>query len=462
MKRLLASGIISVVLVALVAGCNGSGTSASMADAANAPSAQMEAALRNLGDDPPIRVLIVSSIPSMSVASSTPWRIESLDGKLLTVLAADTPTSITVRDGRLHLSILPDNPGVSGLVMESEPAGGALAIRKVPYGVGWWWQSNEDRAYEGRFSIYPKADGNLEVVVALTMEEYLRGVVPSEIGATSPHEALCAQAIAARSEALLALITRKYAGEHYDICSDVECQAFSGTQKRTAQSDTGVRATRGLALFFEGKPISAYYASCCGGHTEDIRNVWPDRAGEKSYWGMATYDGLGKSEYDLTREEDLRRWVDASPDVFCNPQRSKVPDWASRNFRWKREFTAEELSEFIAKKKDIGRLTAIKTLKRGPSGRLLEAEFIGEKGTLTLAPELTIRQIVHPPLRSAAFVVDTEGPAGRPDRFIIRGAGWGHGVGMCQTGAIAMANGGKSFREILAHYYSTATVEKAY
>ncbi len=423
-------------------------------------SAAAQAGFQQWPAEPTIRVLLVSSVSSISMIPRSPCRLVAGAAGEVARLDAGTTLTVFVKDGAIAWS--PGASGAASLRLEPAAPGGAIKIRQVPVGVGWWWESAEDRVYEGALDIYPQANGNLEIVIALPLEEYLRGVVPSEIGATSPLEALKAQAVAARSEALQALASRKYAGEHYDICSDVECQAYSGAKKRTPVSDEAVQATRGLIMVFEGQPISAYYASNCGGHTEDIRNVWPDRAHEKSYWDIAAFDSEEAHDYDLTREDDLRRWLAGAPPAWCNPATSQVPGWAASNHRWERRVEAAQLSAWVAKRKEIGRVTGLRALRRGPSGRMIEAEFTGERGVLTLGPELAIRQVFDPPLKSAAFVVDAEGPAERPEVFIVRGAGWGHGVGMCQTGAIAMAHRGKTFQEILRHYYRTSRLLPAW
>jgi peptidoglycan hydrolase-like amidase len=413
-------------------------------------------------NNPLIRVLLINSISSFDILTHDSWSVQNLKGESTIKLDKESSATIALKDGNVVLKIGDKYYSAKGLVLESASPHGILEIKKVPYGVGWWWAGTQDRTYEGRFEIRPLEKGVLEVIVILPMENYLFGVVPSEIGASSPKEALCAQAVAARSEALMALSTGKYAGAHHDIGSDVESQAFTGKTKGTPESDEAVMATRGLALIHDGKPIAAYYASSCGGHTDDIRNVWPHRAGEKAYWGAAFFDGEKTFDLDLTKDEDLRKWLDDDPDVYCNPKKYKVPDWASKNFRWEREIGAEELTKRVALNKDIGRITGLKAISRGPSGRMIEAEFIGEKGTWKTGPELAIRQVFDPPLKSAAFVVDTRGTENRPEKFILRGAGWGHGVGMCQTGAIAMAHAGKTFHEILSHYYPSSKIEAMY
>ena len=299
-------------------------------------------------------------------------------------------------------------------------------------------------------------------VVTLPLEEYLRGVVPSEIGASAPPEAKAAQAVAARAFAAVALGSRKHAAEGCDVCDTVHCQVYSALDKATTATDAAVSATRGLILMYAGKPMPAYYASNCGGHTEDIGNSWPERANQAAYRGIAHLDGAGKSDLDLTKDADFRKWLASSPDAYCNPQKSEVVGWAGKNFRWTRELTADEATSLVATKKDIGRVLQIRAGTRGESGRLSEVEFVGEKGKLRVSPQLSIRDLFDPMLKSSAFSVETSGPATRPTHFILRGAGSGHGVGMCQTGAMGMANAGKSFREILKHYYPKAILEKFY
>lgn len=425
--------------------------------------------LKELGDNPPIRVLVIDSVTSMCLTPKSPsWQIKTLAGKPVGELKSDQPTTIALVNGELKLLGPQGSKDVQGslgsdaIALEATQKDAVLGIAKVPFGVGWWWESAEDRLYQGRIEIHPSAIGKLVVVVVLPLEQYLRGVVPSEIGTDSPLQALCAQAVAARSAAVLALTTPIYSGTYHDICSDVACQAFSGVSKCNAVTDQAVTATRGMILAFEGAPVSAYYASNCGGFTEDIRNVWPDRASDRAYWNTAVFDGPGTCTLDLTKDEDLRKWLESDPQCYCNPSKYKIPVWAKKNFRWTVEITADQLTSRVALKKDVGRVLAVRAVKRAPSGRLIEAEFVGEKGSYKVGPELSIRQVFDPPLKSAAFVVDTVGSAEKPEKFVIRGAGWGHGVGMCQTGAVAMANAGKAFAEILAHYYPNAKVEKLY
>jgi SpoIID/LytB domain protein len=341
-----------------------------------------------------------------------------------------------------------------------EPA--RVLIKNVPYGVGWWWEGREDREYTGQLEIWPGSNGEIEIILELPVEEYLRGVVPSEIGPTAPLEALKAQAVAARSETITALVERQYAGDNYDICADVSCQVFAGKGRRNEATDQAISDTYGLIISYAGKPIPAYYASNSGGFTEDIQNVWPGRDRNIPCWtGVA--DGVPDAPDNLRDEVTLRKWLSEKPDAFSNAERfDELPEWSKKYFRWEVETSAEELTKLVARKKDIGRVLSIKPGKRGVSGRLIDVTFVGEKGEYTTGPELKIRQMWQPPLRSACFVVDTKGPADRSDTFIMKGGGYGHGVGLCQTGAMGRAVSGQEFTDILNHYYQQAEIIEAY
>jgi SpoIID/LytB domain protein len=341
-------------------------------------------------------------------------------------------------------------------LLRSSTEDGSLKIKNVPFGVGWWWESKEDRIYEGEIHFYTVAN-KIEAVIHLPLEQYLKGVVPYEIGNNSPLDALKAQAVAARSEAIMALNSKLYSGEHYDLTSDVECQVFSGNGKRTSLSDQAVEETRGIILSENGNPINAYYASNCGGHSELIKNVWGDRRGVESY-SISNFDSQETYSLDLSNESVLREWLFSSPQSNCNPNTtSGLPNWSQNNFRWKAEYTNESISKMISKERALGNLLEIKILQRGESGRAINSKFVFEKDSIITTGELKIRQLFSPPLRSSCFVVDKTDSG-----FVLHGAGWGHGVGMCQSGAIGMAKNGKSFEEILKHYYRKANLTKIF
>ncbi len=408
--------------------------------------------------EPTVRVRILNNTDTLRILFSDDWFLTG-ESKVKQFLLEDGEIIFIAENDGVKIFKKDDESIITSesFVLQSSSDTGTLVIKNVPFGVGWWWEGKEDRIYEGELHFYITEENKFEVVVHLPLEQYLKGVVPYEIGGNSPLEALKAQAVAARSEAIIALTSKLYSGENYDLTSDVECQVFSGNRNRTQQSDLAVEQTKSLIISENGKPINAYYASNCGGHSELIKNVWPDRLIPESYQ-VSDFDWDDSISIDLTIEENAREWIFSNPPSFCNPNiHSDLPQWSQNNFRWKREFTTQEISQMTSKGNDFGNLLDIKILKRGTSGRAYLAKFIFEKESIDVQGELKIRQMFTPPLRSSCFVVDkTE------SGFVIHGAGWGHGVGMCQSGAITMANDGKSFDKILKHYYRKAELLKIY
>lgn len=408
--------------------------------------------------EPIVRVRILNDADSLKVIFNGDWK---LFGEGENKLSFSSPDEVIFTVGNNQLKILNSNESIflseNKFILKNIADSSTLMIKDVPYGVGWWWEGKEDRIYEGELHIYSTDEQKFEVVVHLPLEQYLKGVVPYEIGPVSPLEALKAQAVAARSEAIIALNSKLYSGEHYDLTSDVECQVFSGNHNRTVSSDLAVDLTRGLILTENGEPINAYYASNCGGHSELIKNVWPDRAKAQSYT-TSKFDWGEQSDIDLSNEENLREWIFSNPFSYCNPNtNNNLPEWSKNNFRWKREFTSEEITSMLSKGNEAGNFIDILVSERGTSGRAIVANFIFEKDILEIKGELNIRQMFSPPPRSSCFVVDKI-----ENGFIVYGAGWGHGVGMCQSGAVSMANKGKTFEEILKHYYVKAILMQAY
>lgn len=408
--------------------------------------------------EPTVRVRILNTADTLRIHFNNEWALtsESINKQFL---PEDSEAVFTIENSRIKI-VEPDGESYiphDKFILRYSNEGGTLVIKNVPFGVGWWWESKEDRIYEGELHFYITNENKFEVVVHLPLEQYIKGVVPYEIGGDSPLEALKAQAVAARSEAIVALNSKLYSGEHHDLTSDVECQVFSGNRNRTKKSDRAVMETKSLILSENGKPINTYYASNCGGHSELIKYVWGDRPAPESY-NISNFDWDDSIATDLSIEENVREWIFSNPPSYCNPNINRgLPTWSQNNFRWEREFTPEVASKMTARGEDFGVLCDIIILKRGTSGRAYHTKFIYEKDSLEVKGELKIRQMFTPPLRSSCFVVDkTE------TEFVIHGAGWGHGVGMCQTGAITMAKNGYSFEEILKHYYRKSDLLKIY
>ncbi|MCC5877055.1 MAG: SpoIID/LytB domain-containing protein [Candidatus Sumerlaeia bacterium] len=412
--------------------------------------------------EPNIRVLLMEGAEVLQV--------DAINDAVIGNAVIGVGTAV-VAEGIIHFT------NVGGIVAAHHVGDGVLlargtALRLVPAGYeGVYKISNaatgdtprQNPEYTGILEVHAASDGTLRAINVLPVENYLRGVVPYEIGISAPLEAMKAQAVAARAEALSAIHERTYAGPGYDICADVNCQVYRGPGRSTENTDRAIRETRGMIITWDGMPLPAYYSSNAGGFTEDIVNVWPHRDRGISVWD-GVYDGHPDDEPgDLREEENARAWIMSRPNVYVNSEKHPdIPAFTHGNFRWTVTTSAEDLTGFVAEVKDIGRVVAIETGQRGPSARLKEITFIGENGNLTVGPELTIRRTWSPALRSSAVVFEPNGPADRPDSFTIHGAGHGHGVGMCQTGAMGRAHAGQDFEEILRHYYVGADITRAY
>ena len=405
-----------------------------------------------------MRVRVVNTLDTLNISLTGSWSLRNT-GTADMMLPPGTHLRFINQGGQISIldasgALLARTPS---FMFGSKHDSSRVMVEDVPYGVGWWWAGVEDRIYEGAFHVFLGSEQEMNLVIQLPLETYLKGVVPYEIGPTSPLEALKAQAVSARSEAVIALTSKLYSGKYYDLTSDVECQVFSGNHRRSQASDRAVDETRGLVISEQGQPMNAYYASNCGGRAELIKHVWPIRNRLESYQ-VSLPDNEGHAGPNLKWSWKAKRWIDSSPDVYCNPDsNTSLPEWSKKNFRWTREFSVQELTDMLTADDDLGLFKRIRVIKRGPSGRIYKARIIFERGKLTINGELALRQLFSPSLRSSAFYVKRAG-----DKVVIHGAGWGHGVGMCQSGAVAQASQGRSFEQILKHYYSKADVLDIY
>lgn len=344
-----------------------------------------------------------------------------------------------------------------------------VEIANVEVGKGFHWANNQTRNYTGTIEFILDRDGLLTVVNELPIEEYLKGVVPSEMPSRFPLEALKAQAVAARVEAL-AKRGLRHPNDPYDLCDDVHCQVFSGKTRETAATNRAVSSTKGIVMVYRNNLVHAFYSAVCGGHTEDNENVWFMKALPYLRGRLDVGKPIRlRLSTALQNENSLKKWIDAKPNVFCNTLKENIPDYllySQKYFRWKFEIDRGELQKIIEGKtgESFGDLIDIIPKRRGVSGRLIEIEVIGSKKKFTITGELNIRQsLSKTTLYSACFYVEKKGKhGGLPEKFIFKGAGWGHGVGMCQVGAAVMARLGYKFDRILKHYYKGITLERVY
>lgn len=372
---------------------------------------------------------------------------------------------------------------------------GVFRLSSVIIGNRFHWERPEDQAFRGGLLLLSRPDGTLTVINEIPLELYLASVISSEMSSESPMEFLKAHAIISRSWLMAALERRKeprrgdeslksddekdtivrwYEREDhdlFDVCGDDHCQRYHGITKIISrQAEAAVAATSGKVLTYEGAVCDARFSKCCGGLTEDFRTAWEDR--DIDYLSSVSDSGT-VCEPVLTEEHALR-WILSEPDTYCNTKDDRLlakilPDFDRETkgfFRWTVTYSRAELEGILKAKSgiDFGSLRGITPLHRGPSGRISSLRIAGSKRTVTVGKELEIRRWLSPShLFSSAFIVDTqEATDGFPEAFTFHGAGWGHGVGLCQIGAAVMADKGFSSDEILRHYFRGAGIEKAY
>jgi len=413
-------------------------------------------------DEPVIRVRIIYTLDSLNIIFNDEWTLTQDKSQEEIKIHKEDSLFFSIREESILIQSNSSDfiNDYNKIILKSENSSSTLKIKNVPYGIGWWWEGIEDRVYDGEIEISINENHKFDVIVSLPLEKYLCGVVPYEIGSDAPIDALKSQVIAARSETVVALISGKYKGSSFDLCADVECQVFAGNNKRTIQTDKAVEETRGLCLFYGEEVIGAYYASNCGGMSENVENVWPSRSGTVPYWS-SHFDSDKELKYDP--KHNTEEWIMSNPDVFCNSYfHPELPEWSKKNFRWQVEMTNDELSKNLNEIKQIGVLQEIKIVERGNSGRIIKARFLGSEDSLDLISELEIRKIKKPPFRSSCFIYDKTFTSDSSIIYKFNGAGWGHGVGMCQSGAVARAFSGQTYEQILNHYFRETQIKSVY
>jgi len=322
-----------------------------------------------------------------------------------------------------------------------------LKVGQVEYGVGYEFHGFEDRSYRGVIEMLIDRRGLMAVVNVVPLEDLLRGLVPAEMFSRAPMEALKAQAVTARAEVLAKIGTRHLA-DPYFLCSEQHCAVYRGISGETPTTNAAVDGTRGNALFSaDGRLVNAVYSAVCGGHTENNESVWggmpdPNLRGKS--------DLLGDSRaYPLPG--DLVDFLSAALPAACRLATFVQLD----KFRWRRHFTSEEMNR-LTESLDLGSLEAISVTERGVSGRAKAVTLAGRRKARQVRGELEIRKLFGM-LNSSMFLVEAErNGEGRVKGWNFRGGGWGHGVGMCQLGAIGRAQAGHDFQAILSHYFSGA------
>ncbi|MCP3142440.1 SpoIID/LytB domain-containing protein [Pyxidicoccus xibeiensis] len=334
------------------------------------------------------------------------------------------------------------------------PDGAGFDVRQVEYGVGYDFHGFEDRTFRGALQLVVDRAGLLAVVNVVPLEDLLKGLVPAEIFARAHPEALKAQAVTARGE-VLAKVGIKHLADPYLLCSEQHCAVYRGRTGEAASTTAAVEATRGEGLFSaDGRLVDSVYSAVCGGHTEDNDVVWGGPPDPTLRGRPDVLEPAGR----IPLPAHLEEWLSAS-DL---PAACRLSSFAQpTKFRWEKRFTAAQV-DALTEKLGVGRIQALALSERGVSGRARVLTLSGDRGATQVRGELNIRRLFGM-LNSSMAVVEPERDAeGQLTGWLFRGGGWGHGVGMCQTGAIGRAEAGQRYQDILRHYFNGAEVAPIY
>lgn len=394
--------------------------------------------------------------------------------------------------------ILWENALYDELLFEPTDAQSSFTLEDVTIGVNFHWERKEAQTFLGKLRFIVQ-DNNICAINELPVETYLTSVISSEMRATSSLELLKAHAVISRSWLLAQMEQRKAENNNvekhpsffktdeeivrwydredhkrFDVCADDHCQRYQGITKAANKHVVeAIQQTAGEILTSHGEICDARYSKCCGGAVEEFQYCWENI---KKPYLQALPDTLPDTTPlpDLTDEAVARQWILSSPDAFCNTTDQKVLSQVLNDFdqettdfyRWSQTYSQAEVKQLLEEKLEVqfGDIIDLIPLGRGKSGRIYRLKIVGKERTLIIGKELEIRRALSKShLYSSAFIVEkADIKDGVPQKFIIKGAGWGHGVGLCQIGAAMMGKQGYRYEEILLHYYKGAEITKAY
>ncbi|MBR5551269.1 MAG: SpoIID/LytB domain-containing protein [Muribaculaceae bacterium] len=419
-----------------------------------------------------------------------------LDGDFHVSDTTVSGSQVATTDGK---SIIWNNKEYTELFFEPANDEVSFWLEDVTIGVNFHWERKENQRFKGALKLIVE-NGKITPINILGVEDYLLSVISSEMSATASLELLKAHAVISRSWLLAQIDKNKRivdAGEQYsavektsddemikwydredhinfDVCADDHCQRYQGiTRASTPEVAKAIEATRGQVLMDGENLCDARFSKCCGGVYEEFENCW-----EPIHYDYlaARRDGENETDFpDLTIEENAREWILTRPEAHCNTSDAEILSQVLNNYdqettdfyRWEVTYTQEEISKLVKERSgmDYGNIVDLEPIARGTSGRLYKLKIVGTNKTLTIGKELEIRRTLSPShLYSSAFVVEKgENDAnGLPSTFTLKGAGWGHGVGLCQIGAAVMGAKGYNYKEILLHYFVDAEIKELY
>ena len=420
----------------------------------------------------------------------------TLNGKYLTqegkVVTGQLKASAT-GNGEISLG----TKKIESIELTPEDNNCSFTLHNVTIGISYHWERQEEQTFTGKLKLITNGE-NVIAINILPVEDYLVSVISSEMSATSSLEFLKSHAVISRSWILAQIENRDRKNVHkssqqnstkdenciirwydredhklFDVCADDHCQRYQGITKASNPSVAkAVKETEGMVLMYGDEICDARFSKCCGGVSETFDTCWEDK--DYPYLQPVIDDSENKDIPDLSIEENAEKWIRTTPAAFCNTHDEKVLkqilnnyDQETTNFyRWKVKYSQKEISELIHRKTGIefGDIKDLIPMQRGKSGRISRLKIVGTLRTVTIGKELEIRRALSEShLFSSAFVIDKTEVAGSvPSEFTITGAGWGHGVGLCQIGAAMMGEKGYSYDKILLHYYRDAEIKKVY
>ena len=378
----------------------------------------------------------------------------------------------------------------------------SFELLDVTIGINFHWERKENQRFHGALKFIVE-DEKITGINVIHVEDYLTSVISSEMSATASLELLKAHAVISRSWLLYQLkvesgkwkvamqhnnaansqlnkdsqlstfnfqLIKWYDREdhaHFDVCADDHCQRYQGISKAyTPAVREALEATRGEVLTYEGTICDARFSKCCGGATERFDNTWEPVV--HPYLDKITDAPEDLETGDLRDEQTARKWILSFPPAFCHTTDRQILSQVLNDydqetqhfFRWQVSYPAEQLSELVYRKIgiDFGTIRDIQPIERGVSGRLIRVKITGDKKTLVIGKELIIRKAFSEShLYSSAFIVEKQDGI-----FTFHGAGWGHGVGLCQIGAAVMGARGYNYKAILQHYFKGCELIKMY
>lgn len=374
----------------------------------------------------------------------------------------------------------------------------SFVLHNVVIGINFHWEQNEDQKFQGALKLII-VDNEIQAINIIPIENYLFSVISSEMNANSSLDLLKAHAIISRGWLLAQINKHKELVENkssyaliqetedeyirwYDredhtnfhVCADDHCQRYQGiTRAHTSNVIKAVSETRGKVLFYNDKICDARFSKSCGGVSELFENCWEPVAHPYLTKVIDNKNPPVGFAMDLTVEQNAEKFINGNPEAFCNTHDKKILnqvlnnyDLAAKDFyRWTVTYTQQEIRNLIEKKSghNFGKIRNLIPVERGVSGRLIKLKIVGEKRTLTVGKELEIRRwLSESHLYSSAFTIEKIGNNEYPEKFILHGAGWGHGVGLCQIGAAVMGEKGYRYDQILFHYFKNTEIKEAY